>query len=314
MKLTKLDVISYEPAVVTFRLRLKSLETCDSIGKAAKSWLSGKNRKTCICEYRYCEFEVDKSGYKVVVRTEWTCDACLKSLVAHLGKIYSIIVAAELGYSSQVSKKAGIDIIEVPEKRIQTEDGEWHVVSSFRVSRKPITVGQFEQFCRDTGFESLAEREKNWETFRENQALDGLSKVAQRNASAVYLSYSDATAYANHYGQRIPSEFEWMSAAVGEWIELDLSPQEYFLRLVQPIGYNLIEVSSLEWVVAEEKSSPLVKRCGPLRFLKKGWKNDPSINRRLCEEDGYDISTRFRVVELEKPSTPVTSSGPSRRA
>lgn len=95
-------------------------------------------------------------------------------------------------------------------------------LGAFWIDATPVTNAQFEEFVRETGFETEAERRgsaRGWEgnSFREVRGLNWRSYASSQRAlhPVVLVSWDDAKAFASWKGCRLPSEFEWEVAAAG---------------------------------------------------------------------------------------------------
>ena len=216
MRIKRLDVVDWEPAVLLFTFEEGSAPKPTSFRSRAETWL--KKRATtgvCSCSLRYFELEQTQPNC-LTLRSEWMCSACCQALADFCEKTFPDLTKVELGH--RVSKTQNdLAFIDVPKKTIQLEDGRHVCVEAFSISKMPMSVGHFDDFTKASGYVTTAEREKHWEVFRENQSVGRPSRKARYQIAACYLSYEDAMAYCHRGNCRLPTEEEWLAAVIQDW-------------------------------------------------------------------------------------------------
>jgi hypothetical protein len=93
-------------------------------------------------------------------------------------------------------------------------------VSKFSVSVYPVTIGDFNIFCAETGYLTDAERVGSEITYRSDPELldtEGKTGVAIKDQGASMVSYNDAFAFCEWAEVRIPTDAEWVAASVVDW-------------------------------------------------------------------------------------------------
>jgi formylglycine-generating enzyme required for sulfatase activity len=85
------------------------------------------------------------------------------------------------------------------------EQKETVVLPEFRLAKYPVTNAEYDEFVKATG---LLRRPDHWR-------LDGSYPPELARHPAVFVSWEDASAYADWIGGRLPSEAEWEKAARG---------------------------------------------------------------------------------------------------
>lgn len=188
------------------------------------------------------------------------------------------------------------EMIYVPAKRVELEDGSVEPVSPFLVGRYPVTVAQMEAFCEATAYRTTAERVGDHDTFRTYPAQMGLPKRAWRGAEAHFVSHLDAEAYCQWSGDRLPSEREWVAAAV-------VDERTYDRR--DPLDSNIpasvqwqhsgstLEGGFYEWTATVVAHTRAVIRVGPRLLRAVDWRK--SKPRMLRDLDFTDVVTGFRI-------------------
>jgi ergothioneine biosynthesis protein EgtB len=157
-------------------------------------------------------------------------------------------------------------------------------VPAFSLATRPVTNGEYIAFIEDNGYSRpefwlslgwMTVNEQRWNAplywmKRDgawwNFTLSGLRPVDQFEP-VTHVSYFEADAYANWAGVRLPTEFEWESAAVSHPIEGNFVEEELFhpAALPAPSGFpagnlkqdeNLLQIFGDVWEWTRSAYSP----------------------------------------------------------
>jgi hypothetical protein len=301
MKLTKLDVVDWEPCVLRFIFDRSPKPFANEFENFVRRWLQF-SRKACSCEYRYADVYGDFLQKAIVVKSEWLCEICAEELTRAVDDEFPGLQKVELGLDVPELTRRSQKFLQVPPKKVQMENGECVSVSLFSIARRPVTIAEFAEFVGSTGYITLAEQEGSAETFREHSGLSGLSARVRSEVPAQFVAPSDAQAFCEHFRCRLPTEAEWLAAAVIDQGERELNTLEELRMLSSPVPDKLIDVKDWDITATHVTDGRVIARRGPHRFLKKGWREHPlfSFNRRLIGTSEYDMSITFRIVKLSE--------------
>ncbi|WP_159941996.1 MULTISPECIES: SUMF1/EgtB/PvdO family nonheme iron enzyme [unclassified Nocardiopsis] len=128
-------------------------------------------------------------------------------------------------------------VLEWLERESQPFPGEWfrdevpqrpETVPPYWMDKYPVTVAEFAEFARDTGYRTSAERagrgmvygSRYWEEragacWRRPAGGDAPGTAGYEDHPVVHISFEDANRYAEWAGKRLPTESEWEFAARG---------------------------------------------------------------------------------------------------
>lgn len=302
MKIKINEIAGWEPAVITFRFDVVPNELIDAFRIYVTNFLQCSKRPNCFCIFKYIHFHLKAQQKGIEVHTEWMCSKCLQKLANAAVKKFPSLNSVEFGIMYEAKAPSSARFIEIPARKIKLEDGTVHSVGRFTIARTVVTIDEFRKFAGETGYLTTAELDHYFENYQNNQTISGLSSQVAGKAAAVYLSYRDATAFCQTGGYRLPTEKEWLAAAIKNWKVRDVGVDEEFDLRLKATPRDLIETGNrCEWTADKTETGDSIVRCGPTRFLNRNWNTEVQCirNRRILKPNSYQISLSFRVV-LEK--------------
>ena len=173
------------------------------------------------------------------------------------------------------------------------EDGRRMAVGAFSIRRASITAGEFQSFIDSTRYEPTAGILFGFDETMESIHAEDLPNVPAHN-----VSFDDALAYCEWARLRLPTEAEWLAAAILDERIMDQVQYQDFLfgksgRFDVEKHPEAILISGPEWVVGDAPPGDAVVRSGPCYVRRIGWEKQP--NRYLWPRGTCDITLGFRV-------------------
>lgn len=308
MKIIKHPCIDWEP----LRLRLHAAKASRDLGARVEAVFKEvfqirEARQLCICSEKSLEIEGTPRSKKLTIYCEWICESCLDVFYELLGDKVPEIEKVELGYplSNEMKQQfRNLDRspwVNIGPKVVEFEDGSTQHVEPFTIARWPVSVDEFDQFTKTTGYVTGAERDGE-DTFRHNPVNSCFGDAVRKRMGATCLSYLDAEAYCQWAKVRLPTEAEWIAAElIEETIYDEVKDRDKYQdsegRLVEAYlnHPDQLEHGGTEWTQADPNASEAVVRFGPTRFRFTDWNETP--NTHVIPKAGYDLMVGFRVVK-----------------
>lgn len=163
--------------------------------------------------------------------------------------------------------------IGIPQKRVRMSAALYVEVPAFRIAREPVTVREFAEFVAATGYRTTAEL--NGGCSYCTACTDGVAESDRPNLPASCLSLDDAEAFCAWSGTRLPSEAEWLAAAILDWDLVIADVKEHAVALHRAWNNAIaLHEFGLEWTRTKTASGTWVMRSWPTLVLDKPTASD----------------------------------------
>lgn len=291
----------WEPAEFIIRSIFQQELSQDTLFTCLSRWL--QNRKFgCICDLTYLKVDSRQTGdgQVFVVSCEWLCDKCLQPFIDFMISTTPEVISIGLGQDENASLSHVRDVnkyhIQVPSQEVELESGAKTYIDAFKIARFPVTVGDFRSFAISANYETVAERNEDFEScYFKNSTLMGHSDSELMQSPVSCVSYEDAVAYCNSNALRLPTELEWIAAAVIEIGEVnDLEFREQIQRLSRYPNFLQQLGTELTGTLAGQDSC--VIRRAPIGIRQSKWRERAQHNRLVVPTNSYDCMTSFRTI------------------
>jgi hypothetical protein len=219
MQIERRETVDYEP----FSLELVANEgtalVADDVEAFALQWLEKRAVGSPVCRtgctFKYVSAAQINDGV-VRLLVQWVCDECEQVLCRALGEQFRNLQRIYVGHSVQDTGDLVLPASSIgfSERPVTHEDGRIEIVGKFEIASVAISVDELARFCRETGFVTSGERVGHHDTYLRNGLMDMLPAERRGVAAADFLSYSDAVAYCSWANCRLPTEGEFLAAAL----------------------------------------------------------------------------------------------------
>jgi Sulfatase-modifying factor enzyme 1 len=295
MIVEKADTIDYEPLAFELTPTPGTDLSPADVEAFLEDWLKRRDEQPDCdfgCPYKYLDVSDGIRG-RVEVAIQWLCDQCMEVLFPALEARFGNIERIYVGHEPEafVQPPPPPATIAFPGRTVTYEDGRSEEVAPFTIANFEVTVAEMDKFCAATGYVTSAERRGQAAlTFRDNAYLD-VQEADQRDIyRADFLSYDDAAAYCAWAGYRLPTEGEFLVAALMDDQEHDGWPEH---KIVVELLANGGIMSLRGTVITDTRVDDLiVVRDGPHVVKDRFWRRSLGNRRVVSKQEPEGIIMR----------------------
>ena len=294
MQIVRQEVYSCEPLPLTLHSeRALTDDQLDTLEAGIAEWLAERERDCPGAFEKYAprlELQRHANRLKIRIHAYWLPEDWIPSLADRLEAVLSILQQLDIGEDFEPPRRTGTALIRVPSKTVGLDDGTQVIVMPFDIARYPVSIEEFQTFVNATGYRTLAERRRDEFIFRNIPAHAGIPFAKRATLAAEYVSHADAVSYCEWASARLPTEPEWIAAALlDEKVYADTSARQkrYDELCNDP---RALQQNGMEMTSTIVEGDVVVTRYGPYLI-----RNLVSLGVRCPVPRHYYGDLRFRV-------------------
>jgi hypothetical protein len=298
----KLDLIDYEPLRLGLIASEGSVLAAPEIESFVRECLKPDREGVCgNCGKKWVDAEQTNPS-TVDLHVQWLCDLCMEALFTALARQFASIERVQIGYpkSEPIDIRPKAKSIIFKGRSVTFEDCRVEAVADFEIASRAVSVDEFKTFCAETGYVTSGERHRRWDfddTY-DNNAFLNLAEPDERGAAPAYfLSYFDAVEYCTWSKCRLPTEGEYLIAALIDDAVHERLPEPQRIQELWKSG-TVIPFGG-DVVTSTRVGDLIVSRRGPNVVKRPGWER--SGERWLVEKD-QPAGQIFAVTDTRAPS------------